>query len=109
MEWGYNRDGESLPQVNLGLLYEEPSSLPLFYKQYSGSIPDVRTLQNMVEILEWLELSKALFVLDRGFFSSYNLKSMNERMRFVIPFSFSNKKALELIRNYERKERLGIP
>jgi transposase len=38
-------------------------------------------------MLQWLELSKALFVLDRGFFSSYNLKRMNERMRFVIPFS----------------------
>jgi transposase len=59
-------------------------------------------LQNMVQMLEWLELSKALFVLDRGFFSSYNLKSMNERMRFVIPFSFSNKKALELIKKHKR-------
>jgi transposase len=102
LEWGYNRDGESLPQINLGVLYGEPSSLPLFYTVYPGSIPDVRTLQNMVQMLEWLELSKALFVLDRGFFSSYNLKSMNERMRFVIPFSFSNKKALELIKKHKR-------
>lgn len=102
LEWGYNRDGEALPQVNLGILYGEPSSLPLFYTPYPGSIPDVRTLQNMVEILEWLELSTALFVLDRGFFSSYNLKRMNERMRFVIPFSFSNKKALELIKKHKR-------
>jgi len=102
IEWGYNRDGEALPQINLGILYGEPSSLPLFYTPYPGSIPDVRTLQNMVEVLEWLELSNALFVLDRGFFSSYNLKRMNERMRFVIPFSFSNKKALELIKKHKR-------
>jgi len=102
LEWGYNRDGEALPQVNLGLLYGEPSALPLYYSVYPGSIPDVRTLQNMVEMLEWLELSKALFVLDRGFFSSYNLKTMSERMRFVIPFSFSNKKALELIKKHKR-------
>jgi len=102
LEWGYNRDGEALPQINLGILYGEPSSLPLFYTPYPGSIPDVRTLQNMVEVLEWLELSNALFVLDRGFFSSYNLKRMNERMRFVIPFSFSNKKALELIKKHKR-------
>jgi len=102
LEWGYNRDGEALPQINLGILYGEPSSLPLFYTPYPGSIPDVRTLQNMVEVLEWLELSNALFVLDRGFFSSYNLKRMNERMRFVIPFSFSNKKALELVKKHKR-------
>jgi len=102
LEWGYNRDGESLRRLNLGLLYGEPSSLPLFYTVYPGSIPDVRGLQNLVEYLEWLELSKALFVLDRGFFSSYDLKKMNERMRFIIPFTFSNKKAQELTRKHSR-------
>lgn len=56
---GVQPEWEALPQINLGILYAELTSLPLFYTQYPGSIPDVRTLQNAVEMLEWLELSKA--------------------------------------------------
>jgi len=40
VEWGYNRDKEKLPQVNLGVVYGEPLSLPLFYSMHQGSIPD---------------------------------------------------------------------
>ena len=46
---------------------------------------------NMAEYLEWLDLSDTLFVLDRGFFSSYNLKKMNANMRFIIPLPYTNK------------------
>jgi len=45
VEWGYNRDRESLPQINLGVIYGEPSALPLFYSLYPGSIHDVTTLK----------------------------------------------------------------
>jgi len=55
----------------------------------------------MVEYLEWLELSKTLFVLDRGFFSSYNLKKMNTNMRFIIPLLYSNKSALSLVKKHK--------
>ncbi|KKL12074.1 hypothetical protein LCGC14_2539390, partial [marine sediment metagenome] len=52
VERGYNRDKEKLPQINFGVIYGEPFSLPLFYTKYPGSIPDVKTLQNMVEYLD---------------------------------------------------------
>jgi len=55
----------------------------------------------MVEYLEWLELSDTLFVLDRGFFSSYNLKKMNASMRFIIPLPYNNKNAVTLIRKHK--------
>ena len=29
-EWGYNRDKEKLPQINLGMYYGEESMLPLY-------------------------------------------------------------------------------
>jgi len=101
LEWGYNRDREKLPQINFGVIYGEPSALPLFYTRYPGSIKDVSTLHNMVEYLEWLELSDTLFVLDRGFFSSYNLKKMASNMRFIIPLPYNNKNAVALIRKHK--------
>ncbi|MBA7707949.1 IS1634 family transposase ISMac12 [subsurface metagenome] len=103
IEPGYNRDKEKLPQVNFGVIYGEPFSLPLFYTKYPGSISDVKTLQNMVEYLEWLKLTNSLFVLDKGFFSSYNIKKMEKNMKFLIPLPYSNKNALELVKKHNVK------
>ena len=101
VEWGYNRDKEKLPQVNLGVIFGEPCSGPLFYSIYPGSIPDVRTMENMVEYLDWLDLGKSLFVMDKGFYSSHNLKKMaGGELKFLIPLSNSNKNASALIEKH---------
>jgi transposase len=84
VEWGYNRDCESLPQINLGMVYGEPSGLPLFYSLYPGSIHDVTTLKNIVSELEILSLDSTIFVLDKGFYSKANIKHM-DGMKFIIP------------------------
>ncbi|MDP2815674.1 MAG: IS1634 family transposase [Rectinemataceae bacterium] len=84
IEWGYNRDRESLPQVNLGVIHGEPSGLPLFYALYPGSIHDVTTLKNIVSELEILSLDRTIFVLDKGFYSKANLRHM-QGMKFIIP------------------------
>jgi hypothetical protein len=35
IEWGYNRDGEKLAQLNIGLVYCKESSLPIYYQSYN--------------------------------------------------------------------------
>ena len=100
VEWGYNRDKEKLPQVNFGLIYGEPSSLPLFYSIYPGSISDVSTLKNMILYLDWLELKSSLFILDKGFYSLYNLDKIEKDMHFLIPLPYSVKAALKLIKKH---------
>ncbi|MFH2113706.1 MAG: IS1634 family transposase [Spirochaetota bacterium] len=84
IEWGYNRDSESLPQVNLGIVYGEPSGMPLYYSVYPGSIHDVTTLRNTITELKLLSLNKTLFILDKGFYSKANLRHM-DGMKFIIP------------------------
>lgn len=44
VEWGYNRDHEQLPQVNLCMMVGETSRLPIHQTVYAGSHKDVRTL-----------------------------------------------------------------
>ena len=100
LEWGYNRDKEKLPQVNFGLIYGEPSALPLFYSIYPGSISDVSTLTNMILYLDWLELKNSLFILDKGFYSLYNLGKIEKDMHFLIPLPYSVKAALKLIEKH---------
>lgn len=103
LEWGYNRDRDKLPQINLGLILGQPSQLPLAYRIYPGSISDVTTLRNILILLDDLGVRDFTFILDRGFYSAANIKDMaEERIRFVLPLSFSTKIATQLISKHHR-------
>jgi hypothetical protein len=96
LEWGYNRDREALPQINLGMYYGEESRLPLYYRIYPGSIPDKAHLKTMVENGPG---KKIRFVMDRGFCTKENLSWLTEQgHRFVIAIPGGLKYAQELIR-----------
>jgi len=104
LEWGYNRDGEALPQINLGMIVGYPSEIPIAYRIYPGSIPDVVTLKNVIVFLEELGLKEFLFVLDRGFYSASNIKELNEKgIGFLLPLSWRTKIARGLISRYHRE------
>jgi len=45
LEWGYNRDKEKVPQINLGCYLGQKSGLPVFYVTYPGSIVDKECLK----------------------------------------------------------------
>lgn len=52
VEWGYNRDQEDLPQLNIGVVFCESCNLPIYYNLYPGSIVDVTTLKNCIKYLK---------------------------------------------------------
>ena len=106
IEWGYNRDGEKLAQLNLGLVYCKESSLPIYYQSYAGSLTDVKTLKNTVKFLSSFGLKEFLLILDRGFFSTSNILSLatdESKISFIQPLPFSLKKVRELARKYARE------
>lgn len=86
-EWGYNRDEETLPQINYGMFYGQESLLPLYYRTYPGSITDKVHMHYMTEDTDMLEIKKASFVMDRGFYTEENLKYLvkEKGIRFMIP------------------------
>ena len=87
IEWGYNRDKEKLPQLNLGVIFGEPLSLPLFYTVHQGSIPDVVTLENTSTLAKTFGLQGVSFIMDKGFYSNHNLGRLDAgAMRFLIPY-----------------------
>ncbi len=98
VEWGYNRDGEALAQVNLAVLVGGPNKLPFFYQLYPGSIPDVSTLHNLALRAKDLGFSIETFVMDRGFFSTSNLANLsNQSLGFLIPLPLSLTEARRLL------------
>jgi hypothetical protein len=43
IKYGYNRDNEALPQLNLAVLFGQNGRLPVYYQRLPGSITDVTT------------------------------------------------------------------
>lgn len=99
LEWGYNRDGESLEQLNLGVVIGETSGLPMMYRIYPGSISDVATLQKTLQIgRDQYGLDTDQLIMDRGFYSQHNISQMVQHgFQFVIPVPSSVNAARQLL------------
>jgi transposase len=90
LEYGYNRDGLDLPQVNLGLVLSLHRHIPLYFKLFPGSINDVVTLKNLVAEIKAFGIKKSLFILDRGFYSENNISEMSkDGIDFILPLPFT--------------------
>jgi hypothetical protein len=99
VEYGYNRDLEDLPQINLGMLFGENSKLPIFCRVYPGSIRDVSTLTGMIRFMETLKLCRMHYVMDRGFYSEKGIAPLLEqRIKFCIGVPFTTSLATNAVR-----------
>ena len=109
-EWGHNRDGEDLPQVNICMLLGEESRLPVYQTIYSGSLGDVTTLRStMSEFSALTGATELMVVMDKGFFSAKNVNMIlgecrdGRNYRFLMSVPFTSKFAKEQVES-ERKD-----
>jgi transposase len=99
VRYGYNRDKEKLPQINLLMASGEKSRLPMYFRVLPGSINDVSTLRNTLEILEVLDTKQLHLVMDKGFYSQVNIDELYEgRMKFTVGVPFKVGFANDLVR-----------
>jgi len=85
IKYGHNKDLESLPQINLALVFGEEAMLPVYYRKMPGNISDISTIKKLLIDMDFLGLEKINFVLDRGFYSVDNINSLYRmRHKFVI-------------------------
>jgi len=107
VEWGYNRDKEPLPQINICMLMGETSRLPIYQVLYSGSLKDVTTLETTLSKMDAISDGKrVLAVMDKGFFSTRNVNAMLNRanpIRFVVAVPFTSQFAKRMFAS-ERKD-----
>jgi len=98
IKWGYNRDNEKLPQLNLAMLFGQKSALPVYYHRIPGSISDVSTLRNLLLTFKTLDVTRMHYVMDKGFYSRKNVDALVEnRDRFTLSVPLTNKWLLEAI------------
>jgi len=107
VEWGYNRDHERLPQVNICMLMGETSRLPVYQTVYSGSLKDVSTLKTTLSKFDSITDGRpVLVVMDKGFFSRENVTAMlgdKKIKKFIIAIPFTSSFAKQQVAG-ERKD-----
>lgn len=107
VEWGYNRDGENLPQINMCMLMGQASRLPVYHTVYSGSLKDVSTLRTTLAKFDSVTDGRpVLAVMDKGFFSRKNVTAMlgDEKIKkFIISVPFTSSFAKQQVTS-ERKD-----
>ena len=104
-EWGYNRDKEKLPQINLCMLYGASSRLPVYQTHYSGSLKDVSSLDStLLEFKALIGDRPILTVMDKGFYSAKNINMLlKKEVPFLVSMPFTNnfaKQQVEHVRNH---------
>jgi len=98
-EWGYNRDHEKLPQLNLTMPVDFRDGMPLGYRVLPGSVPDVKSLVETAHMLMEYGLLAYTSVLDKGFFSKMNIREMLkvDGLNFIIGVPLTSKQATEVL------------
>ena len=101
VRWGYNRDGEELPQINLLMLTGEKSRLPIYYRIIPGSIKDVSTLQESLKNLELINAGTLHYVMDKGFYSEKNIDTFYyKHLKFMVGVPFTASFAKDAVERY---------
>ena len=67
--YGYNRDRESLKQINIGLFMDQSTGLPLYCTWYDGSINDASNFSHVLKEAQERGLDRNITVVGDGIFS----------------------------------------
>lgn len=95
VQYGRNKEGDRLAQLNLALVFGQSSNLPFYYRKLAGNIPDSKTVKNLLAELNVLGFPKVKLVMDRGFYSEDNINAL---LKAHLKFLISVKMSLSLIR-----------
>ena len=79
VSFGYNRDGEKLPQINLLMVVSQSPLLPVWFESLPGAINDISAVEDAVRIMQQLHCGSRRLVLDRGFASAENIAYLQKK------------------------------
>jgi hypothetical protein len=92
IRYGYNRDQDSLAQLNLAVVFGQNAGLPLYFQELPGSIKDVSTLHNLLKTVKMLNGKPLHYVMDKGFYSKSNVDNLfATKSKFIISVPMNNK------------------
>jgi hypothetical protein len=68
-EYGCNRDGEDLPQFNIGMFCGKNNKLPIYYNRYNGNLTYKTNLSHVLANAGTVRIKGVKLVADGGFIS----------------------------------------
>ncbi len=90
--FGYAKNGDDTPQINISYCLRHRDTLPLMYELYDGSIIDNSECRYIITKAKEYGLKNIGFILDRGYFSKKNMDMMiNEGYDFILAIRESTK------------------
>ena len=90
VQYGFNKEDDRLPQLNLALVFGEESNLPFYYRKLAGNIPDSKTVKQLLHELDVLGFKKVKLIMDRGFYSEDNINALfKDHLKFMIAVKMS--------------------
>ena len=114
VEYGASKIEDGNPIINMMLIVDMLSKLPISYDMYNGSINDMSECTYMLnQILEMNYMAFGI-ILDRGFFSKENIEYFDEHhLDFIIMAKgwkrFIRSVVLEVVSTFENKQKYYIP
>lgn len=83
-EFGYAKDDEELPQVNLAYVTSQENGRPLYYELYPGSIHDSAEVRYMMRAIKGYGYKDIGFIFDRAYYSEGFLNAMSKEGYFFM-------------------------
>lgn len=108
-EWGHNKDGDCLKQINYLLLCDELTGMPVFGKMYKGNVVDCTTIKNLISdlaiIFEKAEVKPELiFTTDRGYESTDNMELfLRNDYKFIMRSKINTKWVQDIVDSVREK------
>lgn len=97
--FGKNKEHDHLPQVNLLVLYDVSSGMPVYYRVLPGNITDARTLATTFKELDIRGFKDIQFLLDRGYITFEVLELLiKKKAGFIMMAKTGDKKISQVIR-----------
>jgi hypothetical protein len=89
VKWGRNKDRVPLPQVNLAVVKDSGTGLPVAYRDIPGQITDVTLVKHLVAAFKLLGADKPKACMDRGFYSEANVNALiDAHIKFIVAVPF---------------------
>lgn len=103
--WGKNKEHDNLKQLNLLVMYDMESELPVHYRNLPGNIPDSRTLRLLIEELKAENFDNFGLILDRAYLTKENMVLfVDNSYKGIFMAKTSDSKIKEEIAKAETKE-----
>ncbi len=100
--YGKNKEHDPLPQVNLLVLYDVKSGIPVYFRTLPGNIPDARTLDTTFKEFSFKGFKRIHYLLDRGYITFEVLESLvKNKVGFIMMAKTSDRKIKAVIESLD--------